>query len=153
MSLPRERFCLSVADYLTGERDGAVRHEYVSGQAYAMAGASVRHNRIALNIAGRLNDHLLDADGHSHRVVFTLSTSPSSVSPCGLTSVSPSPETSFAAASVESRMSEFMPEAPPLVCVLRLRHDWANEPSGKQVSANDTGKRAAICLVGLLTSI
>src|SRR5437868_11662416 len=35
-----------------------MRHEYVGGQAYAMAGASARHNRIALNIAGRLNDHL-----------------------------------------------------------------------------------------------
>ena len=58
MSLPRERLSLSVADYLAGERDAEVRHEYVSGQAYAMAGASARHNRIALNIAGRLNDHL-----------------------------------------------------------------------------------------------
>src|SRR5215213_8451251 len=58
MSLPRERFSLSVADYLAGERDAEVRHEYVSGQAYAMAGASARHNRIALNIAGRLNDYL-----------------------------------------------------------------------------------------------
>jgi Uma2 family endonuclease len=60
MSLPRERFSLSVSDYLAGERDGMVRHEYVSGQAYAMAGASGRHNRIALNIAGRLNDYLAD---------------------------------------------------------------------------------------------
>jgi Uma2 family endonuclease len=58
MSLPNERFTLSVADYLAGERDTAVRHEYVSGQAYAMAGASARRNRIALNIGGRLNDHL-----------------------------------------------------------------------------------------------
>jgi Uma2 family endonuclease len=49
---------LSVAEYLAGEKDGAVRHEYVDGQVYAMAGASARHNRIALNIAGRLNDHL-----------------------------------------------------------------------------------------------
>lgn len=58
MSLPSERFSLSVAEYLAGENDGAVRHEYVGGQVYAMAGASARHNRIALNIAGRLNDHL-----------------------------------------------------------------------------------------------
>jgi Uma2 family endonuclease len=58
MSLPRERFSLSVADYLAGERDAAVRHEYVSGQAYAMAGASARHNRIAGNIFARLNEHL-----------------------------------------------------------------------------------------------
>lgn len=62
MSLPRERFSLSVADYLAGERDAVVRHEYVGGQAYAMAGASARHNRIALNIAGRLNDHLAGGD-------------------------------------------------------------------------------------------
>src|SRR2546421_12532355 len=51
---------LSVADYLAGERDVDVRHEYVDGQVYAMAGASDRHNRIALNIASRLNDQLAD---------------------------------------------------------------------------------------------
>jgi Uma2 family endonuclease len=49
---------LSVAEYLAGEKDGAVRHEYVGGQVYAMAGASARHNRIAGNIFSRLNDHL-----------------------------------------------------------------------------------------------
>jgi Uma2 family endonuclease len=62
MSLPSERFSLSVADYLAGERDGAVRHEYVSGQAYAMAGARARHNRVAGNIFGRLNNHLDGAE-------------------------------------------------------------------------------------------
>lgn len=62
MSLPREKISLSVAAYLAGERDGAVRHEYVSGQAYAMAGASARHNRIAGNIFARLNDHLDGAE-------------------------------------------------------------------------------------------
>ena len=62
MSLPGARFYLSVADYLSGERDGTVRHEYVSGQAYAMAGASARHNRIALNLAGRLNDHVTGSE-------------------------------------------------------------------------------------------
>ena len=62
MSLPNEKFSPSVADYLAGERDAAVRHEYVSGQAYAMAGASARHNRIAGNIFGRLNEHLDGAE-------------------------------------------------------------------------------------------
>ncbi|MDT5121254.1 MAG: hypothetical protein QOC96_736 [Acidobacteriota bacterium] len=66
MSLLKERFNLSIADYLAGERDGAVRHEYVSGRAYAMAGASAgvsaHHNRIAGNIFARLNDHLDGAD-------------------------------------------------------------------------------------------
>src|SRR5215210_9413337 len=62
MSLPKERQSLSVGGYLEGERDSEVRHEYVAGQAYAMAGASARHNRIALNIAGRLNDLLADGE-------------------------------------------------------------------------------------------
>jgi Uma2 family endonuclease len=62
MSLPKERLALSVAEYLEGERDAGVRHEYVAGQAYAMTGASARHNRIALNIAGRLNDLLADGE-------------------------------------------------------------------------------------------
>lgn len=49
---------ISVTDYLAYERDSPVRHEYVDGQLYAMAGASDRHNRIALNLAARLNDWL-----------------------------------------------------------------------------------------------
>ncbi|PIV87967.1 MAG: hypothetical protein COW48_08590, partial [Hydrogenophilales bacterium CG17_big_fil_post_rev_8_21_14_2_50_63_12] len=35
---------LSEADYLDMEARSPVRHEFVGGQAYAMAGASVRHN-------------------------------------------------------------------------------------------------------------
>ena len=62
MSLPKERFGLSVAEYLEGEKDAAVRHEYVAGQAYAMAGASARHNRIAGNIFARLNERLDGAE-------------------------------------------------------------------------------------------
>lgn len=41
---------ISEADYLAGERDGLVRHEYVAGQVYAMAGASERHGRISGNL-------------------------------------------------------------------------------------------------------
>ena len=59
MSRLRIKSYLSVADYLAGERESDVRHEYVDGQVYAMAGASDRHNRIALNIASRLNAHLV----------------------------------------------------------------------------------------------
>ena len=62
MSLPKGRLSLSVAEYLEGERDAAVRHEYVAGQAYAMAGASARHNRIAGNIFARLNERLDGAE-------------------------------------------------------------------------------------------
>lgn len=60
MSRLKIKSYLSVADYLAGERESDVRHEYVDGQVYAMAGASDRHNRIAGNIFSRLNDHLVD---------------------------------------------------------------------------------------------
>ena len=42
---------ISVAEYLSSEQKSKVRREYVSGQIYAMAGGSSRHNRISLNIA------------------------------------------------------------------------------------------------------
>lgn len=45
---------ISIDDYLAGEKDGLVRHEYVDGYVYAMTGASAIHNRIALNCAARL---------------------------------------------------------------------------------------------------
>ena len=49
---------LSVEDYLEGEKTSPVRQEYIAGQVYAMAGASTRHNGIALNLATRLRPHL-----------------------------------------------------------------------------------------------
>lgn len=41
---------LSEADYLEGERDGRIRHELIDGHAYAMTGASDKHNKISGNI-------------------------------------------------------------------------------------------------------
>lgn len=38
-------------EYLEGEKLAEIRHEYVDGVVYAMAGTSLRHNDIALNIA------------------------------------------------------------------------------------------------------
>jgi len=58
VSVQKPQFYTSVAEYLDSEKDSPVRHEYVDGQMYAMASASDRHNRIALNLASRLNDHL-----------------------------------------------------------------------------------------------
>ncbi len=46
---------LSEADYLAGEKLAEIRHEYVNGQTYAMAGSSRRHNRITVNITALLN--------------------------------------------------------------------------------------------------
>lgn len=53
---------ISEADYLAGEKIAEIKHEYIDGEVFAMAGASASHNRISLNVATRLNVHL---DGKS----------------------------------------------------------------------------------------
>jgi Uma2 family endonuclease len=45
---------ISSDEYLRGEDIASTKHEYLDGRVYAMAGASERHNRIALNIAFQL---------------------------------------------------------------------------------------------------
>ncbi|MFZ1538777.1 MAG: Uma2 family endonuclease [Chromatiaceae bacterium] len=42
-------------DYLASESQASVKREFVAGEVYAMAGATARHNRIALNVATRLD--------------------------------------------------------------------------------------------------
>ncbi|MGC1953289.1 MAG: Uma2 family endonuclease [Gammaproteobacteria bacterium] len=49
---------IGVEEYLAGEKDSEVRHEYVAGHVYAMVGASVYHNRIALALASELRSRL-----------------------------------------------------------------------------------------------
>ncbi|QDX82643.1 hypothetical protein B9N43_16230 [Denitratisoma sp. DHT3] len=49
---------VSEEEYLALEARSPVRHEYVCGEVYAMTGASLRHNVIALNIAALLRAHL-----------------------------------------------------------------------------------------------
>jgi len=41
-------------EYLEGEKLAEIRHEYVDGVVYAMAGTSLRHNDIAINITSLL---------------------------------------------------------------------------------------------------
>ncbi len=41
---------ISENEYLQGELQSDVRHEYVDGSTYAMSGAKVAHNRIATNV-------------------------------------------------------------------------------------------------------
>lgn len=49
---------LDVGDYIQGELASDIRHEYVAGEAYAMVGASDRHNLICLNLASAMHTHL-----------------------------------------------------------------------------------------------
>lgn len=49
---------ITAAEYLEGERQSDVRHEFVDGRIYAMSGASVRHNQICGEIYSTLKNHL-----------------------------------------------------------------------------------------------
>jgi Uma2 family endonuclease len=48
---------ISVADYIQGELESDIRHEYIGGDIYAMVGASDKHNLIILNLATELKPH------------------------------------------------------------------------------------------------
>jgi Uma2 family endonuclease len=49
---------LSVDDYLAMEEKSSLRHEYVAGELFAMAGPSLRHNLITANIVTAFHAHL-----------------------------------------------------------------------------------------------
>lgn len=49
---------MPVEAYLAGELKSDVKHEYIGGQVYAMAGASIDHNRIASNVLTSLGVQL-----------------------------------------------------------------------------------------------
>lgn len=49
---------MSVEDYLAGDQVSNVRHEFIGGAVYAMAGASEDHNVISVNITAALHSHL-----------------------------------------------------------------------------------------------
>jgi Uma2 family endonuclease len=49
---------ISEAEYLVGELISEIKHEYIDGEVYAMAGASRSHERIAGNVFGQFFLHL-----------------------------------------------------------------------------------------------
>ncbi len=51
-------FLISPEDYLEGEMHSEVKHEYLSGVVYAMAGGRNVHNDIATNVLGMLHARL-----------------------------------------------------------------------------------------------
>jgi Uma2 family endonuclease len=60
MAFPQPAYVISEEEYLTGEQESTIRHEYVNGQVYAMAEASDKHNLIAVNMSSLLNTQLPD---------------------------------------------------------------------------------------------
>ena len=58
MALVEKLRPITVEEYLEGEKCSDVRHEYVAGAVYAMAGASGLHNLLALTFAANLRNHL-----------------------------------------------------------------------------------------------
>jgi len=51
------RYFITRDEYLEGEEISPVRHEYVNGRVYAMAGASDKHNEISFDTAALLKAH------------------------------------------------------------------------------------------------
>ena len=58
MSTAQQRDLISVDDYLAGELVSKTKHEYLGGYVYAMAGAKVAQNVIAVNIVSGLRERL-----------------------------------------------------------------------------------------------
>jgi Uma2 family endonuclease len=59
MSLAHIEQRYSVAEYLAEERTSEERHEFLDGQVYAMAGESLEHGIICINLSGILRTQLL----------------------------------------------------------------------------------------------
>jgi len=49
---------ISAADYLAGEEIAPVKHEYVAGEVFAMAGAGEAHVTVAGNLFALLRNHV-----------------------------------------------------------------------------------------------
>src|SRR6266446_5258323 len=58
MSTTRKLNLVSIDDYLAGELISPVKHEYLGGVVYAMAGARNAHNIITGNVFGSLHARL-----------------------------------------------------------------------------------------------
>lgn len=58
LTAAKKLMLISVENYLASELDSPVKHEYLGGYVYAMAGARNVHNRIAGNVFGSLYTRL-----------------------------------------------------------------------------------------------
>ena len=62
MSTAPAHLILSVADYLAIENDSSAKHEFYQGEITAMAGATLAHNTISVNILAHLHTQLRGKD-------------------------------------------------------------------------------------------
>jgi len=57
MTNTAEKSKIGIDDYLAGEETAPIKHEYVAGEVFAMAGAGKAHVTVALNLATMLRNH------------------------------------------------------------------------------------------------
>lgn len=60
MGLPLSR--MNLADFLAWESAQDLRHEFYRGETFAMTGGTARHNRVVMNLGGRISE-CLDGTG------------------------------------------------------------------------------------------
>ena len=60
MKSTAEQLKISITDYLEGELISEVKHEYINGDVYAMAGSKRAHNIVAGNVFASLHSFLRD---------------------------------------------------------------------------------------------
>ena len=49
---------MTLTEFLVWEEQQTERHEFFGGETFAMVGGTARHNRVILNLASRIGDHL-----------------------------------------------------------------------------------------------
>jgi Uma2 family endonuclease len=49
---------MTMAEFLAWEEQQPERHEFYRGEIFTMVGGTARHNRVILNLASRIGDHL-----------------------------------------------------------------------------------------------
>ena len=58
MSAVKTETFINVEEYLEGELISEIKHEYIDGSVYAMAGASKTHESISANVLAEIRQHL-----------------------------------------------------------------------------------------------
>jgi len=58
MKSTAEQLNISITDYLEGELISEIKHEYINGGVYAMAGAKRAHNLVSMNLSAILYNYL-----------------------------------------------------------------------------------------------